>query len=584
MTAAPLETLGDLVHHLREQWGGQRELLRASDGSGSRVLSSKELVADTHALALSLERLGARPGDRLAVLAGNRPGWLVVDLACHLLGLVTVPVDPRLASEQIGFVVRNSRPAFLVYGGERERELLQGVLSGLQPPPVLISIEGHDEAAATHQLMTLIGQGAERLLETSLDSLRGRVRPDDPATLSYTSGATGDPKGVLLSHRSLLSRVEYLGPRLGLGRGSRGLSLLPWAHPVERLALYAYLDHGIAVVAAPEPIDPILALAREQPSHFVMPPGLLETIRRETEAEIERGGRLRRWRFRTALQRALPREGSDRVSPSLLARRGLAPLRRALGGAVRVAMGSFSPVAPRTEALFRAAGVDLCLGYGLVETGGPVTATARRQRLVGTVGQALPGFRLATGRDGEISVSGPGLMLRYWHQGEDEELAEGVAFATGDIGRLDPDGRLRLSARRSSQIRLTGGERIAPHPIEIRLQSSPLIERAIVVGQGRPDLGALIQPASRRTPEAGSQVAPLEARVLAELQRLNQGQPEEQRIRRFHLLPTPLSVESGELTRNGQLRRRVIADRWGDAISALWNDAAPLEEESGDDP
>ena len=569
MTTEPPKTLGDLLFFLREQWGGRRDLVL---GQGhAKTLSSRELISDVHALALSLEAFGARPGDRLALLADNRPEWLVCDLACHLLGIVSVPIDPRLPAEEIGYILRNSGSTWLVWGGHFERGLVDAILAGIKPAPRVIAM---DPPFAEHELQLdrLIGQGTERFHEVSLDSLRSRTQPSDLATLAYTSGATGDPRGVRLSQRNLASALQALASRLTLTYESRALSLLPWAHPLERIAVYAYLQSGSTIVCPPHGIDPLVAVEREAPDIFVSPPGLLERSRERILASIALASPSRRALFERALRLAAPKNLSPPRSWSRLARIGLRPIREALGGRVPTVVCGFAPVPLESERFFRAAGFDLCIGYGLVETSGLITATSSNRQSMGTVGTVLPGGRLQAGKDGEILFSGPTVMQGYWQSEEPGSAlvsseTEAVWFDTGDFGHIDRNGSLTVEARRSSLIQLESGESIAPHPIEQRLQISPLISRAVLVGQGQAFLGVLLV-----SPAADSLTASeLEAALLAELQRLNEGQPERKKVRRFHLLPRPLSIASGELTRNGQLRRKAITERWGDSIEALFS-------------
>ncbi|MBZ0113770.1 MAG: AMP-binding protein [Thermoanaerobaculia bacterium] len=583
MFAEPFETLADLVFLLREQWGGRRDLLQARSGGRLATLSSRELIADVHAFALSLEGLGAEPGDRVALFSGNRPGWLVADLAAHLLGLVTVPIDPRLPVEEVGFILRNSGAGWLIYGGPTERELLDRLLSGLQPAPRLISMDDEGLHPQGLALTRLVGQGAEQLLHRPLDSLRGRTTPRQLASLAYTSGATGDPRGVRISQGALAASTLTLVRRLALESSARAVSLLPFAHPLERVATYSYLIAGVTVLAPSRGTDPLLVVQRESPDVFVAPPGLLEGAHLEVLKEIERSSALRRAVFRRSLAAATPSESGKRRPGALVGSLGLGLARRSLGGRARTVVSAFHPVAVETERFFRAARIDLCIGYGLVEACGLITATRRMHRTVGTAGRPLAGWKLRTDRDGEISVAGPSLMEGYW-QSEGapaiKEDAEGVRwFATGDVGRIDRAGRLHLRARRSSRLVLTSGEVIAPHPIEQRLQSSPAILRAIVVGQGQPVLGALIVPSpdatAGTTGPAGmtgmASATSMEERVAAELQRLNHDRPEAEKVRRFHLLPRPLDVDHGELTPNGQLRRKAIAKIWRHEIAALFS-------------
>jgi long-chain acyl-CoA synthetase len=353
---------------------------------------------------------------------------------------------------------------------------------------------------------------------------------------------------------------------------------------LERVATYGYLFAGVSVFSPAREVDSLLVVQRESPEVFVAPPGLLELAHREVLTDIESGSAARRAVFCRALAAAAPAASGTRRPWALLGSLGLGPARRSLGGRARTVVSAFHPVAAETEGFFRATRIDLCVGYGLVEASGLVTATVRRHRAVGNVGRPLAGWKLRTDRDGEIKVAGPSLMEGYW-QSETAHTIEkdddGVRwFATGDVGRIDRSGQLHLRARRSSRLVLASGEVVAPHPIEQRLQSSPVILRAVVLGQGQPVLGALIVPTPDLT--TGSTVTTgrtsMEERVASELQRLNHDRPEAEKVRRFHLLPRPLDVAHGELTPNGQLRRKAIAKIWRHEIAALFSLEAPSPE------
>ena len=566
--------------------------------NGWRLYSSDICVETMDAWSEWLLARGIRKGDRVALGGPNSPAWFLLDLAIQQAGGVTVPIHRRLSSGGLRHILEESEcrlffaePALLEEAATMEPALPR--LRGMHALDVLGAPEGANRFAGERPTAWegsgLSGESAGDVLAARRDELEGR----DVATIIYTSGTTGTPKGVVLTHRNLVSNVRAITRAVPLAPGGRALSFLPLAHSFERLVAYGYLATGTSIYF----LDEIEDLARELPTvapHYMTSvPRLLEKL---YEALLNRGRQLsglRRRLFERALAFGLSYEESgdsswrQRIEHAVARRALFAPWREALGSDLELVLSGGARLEPRLARLFTAAGMTVVEGYGLTETSTFVTANGSRagERRAGTVGRPVPGVEVRIADDGEVLVRGPNVMRGYL--GRPDLTREAIDprgwFHTGDLGTVDADGFLSITGRKKDLFKLSGGEYVAPEALEARYRRSPLIEHIMIVGEGRKHIAALVVPnfaelvercrRSGVTPGSREEMARgAEARRLLadELDALGQGLPRAETIERFEILPEEWSVENGELSPTLKTRRHVVARRHADAIERCY--------------
>ena len=573
---------------------GRKPALCWKSGHGWTSLSYEGLVKRIEGFAAGLASLGVEAGSRVALVSRNRVEWPISDLAIQSLGAATVPVYPTLEASQIEHILNNSGACVAIV---EDRELLEKV-SGLR-----------NRAAALRGIIVMDGDvgsgeddvhwfnGVERTGEYSpLEGWEERWRAigrEDVATVVYTSGTTGMPKGAVLTHGNILSNLEGTLESLPVRTEDVFLSFLPLSHIFERTSSqFLALTLGATTYYA-ESFEKVPENLREvRPTVALSVPRLYEKVYDRVRAQAAEGGALRRKLFEDAVSSgrrayAIERDGGD-VGPLLKARLALydrlifRKLREALGGQVRFFVSGGAKLGTEVGEFFYAAGIRVVEGYGLTETS-PVISCNRLGKLrFGTVGLPISGTEVRTSSDGEIQVKGPGVMRGYLDDEEAtaEAFTEDGWYRTGDIGEFDEAGYLRITDRSKNLIVLSTGKNVAPQPIETALVTAPHISQAVLLGDGRKYVSALIVPeydAVRR--ELGtaakdgelSEDERVRALIQGDLDAVTTGFASYERPKRFALLARELSHESGELTPTLKVKMRVVRKRYGGVIEKLYS-------------
>ncbi len=608
----PIGTLSDLVFHVREVSSGRPELLSVVLGGRREGLSAADFLRGIHSLALALEARGLAKGERVAIFSENRPEWHVVDFACQLIGAPTVPIYPALDQRQVGFMLRNSGSRWVFYSDTARRDLLADLGPTLTSPPELVAFDSDAVAGGGMSITRLMGEGAARIGEVPIERFRGGVEEEDLASLIYTSGATGDPKGVMLSHRNLISNVLACGEIFDLSVEDLAISLLPLSHGFQRTVDHLCFYRGVAIhylsgwlpsgetsdrhpTGETPALDELLpVLLRERPTILAAVPAVYERAYQRARSLAGQKGSFGRRVFHWAIAAGRRRAAAERggfVGPLLALQRKLADLlvlrgiRRQFGGRLRLPISGGAPIPPKVSDFFEAVGTPLFEGYGLTETSPVLASSAPKQHRPGSVGKALSTVELKVAEDGEILAKGPGVMKGYWAdpRATAESVDDSGWLHTGDVGRIDQSGYVFITDRKRDFLCLAGGERIAPQPIEQRLTGHGLLAQAVVVGDDRPHLAALLVPDFERvraelvgeTPHrlTGAEMvehAEVLERIGVAVGEVNAELPETERVLSWCLLERPLSVENGELTHTSKLRRRVVVQRFADQIAGLY--------------
>lgn len=572
--------------------------LRFHDGTGWQPITWAAYARSVAETAAGLRQLGLEAGDRVGILSGNRPQWHIADLGILSAGMVSTPVYSTSSSSQVAHVLSDAgaRVCFVEDGQQLAKVLVRrDELPLLERVIVLGSIDGVDDAFVS-TLEDLRHDGALRLETdpTAFDAMVDAVTPEHIATLVYTSGTTGPPKGAVISHANVMATLRSLTSLIELSPSDRFLSFLPLSHITERsVSHFGQVTSGgetwFARSLATVPDD----LQACRPTLFFAVPRVWEKFQEailESAAKAPRpvAALLRRY---LELAAAQPEPGdatasrADQVSYDVLHRTVGALLRRKLGlDQARMLSSGAAPVHPDLLRWFRGLGLPIAEGYGQTEVTLCTTLNPVDDIRIGTVGRAIPGVELRIADDGEILVRAPNVCLGYWENPKaTAELIDTDGWLhTGDLGVLDGDGYLRISGRKKDLIITAYGKNIAPSEIETALRHEPLISQAVVIGDDRKFLTALLTldadaarvwaSSSGRSPavEALNQDEALRAELDEAVERVNGKHSHAEGIRRWRLLPHDLSVANGELTPTLKVRREVVTTKHAELIEEMY--------------
>ncbi len=544
-------------------------------GEGAFVpMGAADFAEKVRRRARGLLRLGVKAGERVILMAPNSVDWALMDFAILSVGAVTVPLYPSFGAREIHYVLGDSGAGLVLLEGMAERERIGdgGVAWGV-PADRLLLRDG--AAAQTAGLSTWAGleQLGEDVPHAELDGRLRSLRRDDLATLVYTSGTTGWPKGVMLSHGNILSNISGFLPLVPLRRGQRLLSILPLSHVFERGTGHfgAYLL-GLEVAYAERPDTVLRDMALARPHILIAVPRVFQLL----YGRVRRGVEERRGFFGRLLRRGLglgasqpPRGWQHDLARALLIR----SLRARLGGRLRFFVSGGAPLPEEIGRFFLDLGLPIVEGYGMTEASPVIAANPLAAIRPGTVGRFLPNLEGRIAADGEILVRGPSIMAGYWNNesATRETLAEGWLH-TGDVGSLDADGYVRITDRKKDLIVNSAGENIPPQKIEMRLMAQPFIAQAVVFGDRLPYLLALIFPNDELlTARLGPTASPAARRELLRgvIQDALADLPSYEQVRRFALLDHPLSEAAGELTPTLKVKRSVVKEKYAAVLDSL---------------
>jgi long-chain acyl-CoA synthetase len=559
-------------------------------------------------LTLALHRLGVRAGDRLALLAESSPEWSITDYAILANGAINVPIYPTQAVDQVGFILRNSGARILFISNFKQLRRVRPALDALKSKerPRLIMFEASKEGkeekkdGAVTALADLEKAGREeRSAHPRLyEQLSGQSQPDDLATIIYTSGTTGEPKGVMLTHRNLISNALSSGEVFDLRPDDSALSFLPLSHVFERTVLYIYMGFGVQINFA-RGVETVAEDIKEvRPTVVTAVPRLFEKIYATINKRAAEQSPMKQKIFHRAVEVgrevAVLRDKGERVPIRLalelkaLDRLVFTKWRAAIGGRLRFFVSGGAALPPELAYIFAGAGITILQGYGLTETSPVVSFNRPGANHIGTIGQAIPGVKVRAAEDGELLVQGDNVMQGYYQMAEETERVlqrrpDGVWFHTGDIGTIDADGYIRITDRKKDLIKTSLGKYIAPQPIENMIRAIPMVEQAIVIGNARKFPSALIVPSFDALRSYAKSLG-VEAKDNSELARhpriveyfkkkvdeVTRDLSPHEKIKKVALLDQEFSVESGELTPTLKVRRKFVEDKHRAVIDALY--------------
>jgi long-chain acyl-CoA synthetase len=579
-----METLRDLFEHIISSNPSSKELLRARAGRDWRTYTVQEFAEATRKTASRLAQAGIGAGDRVALFSENRPEWHIVDFACHLLGAVVVPLYANLPAGHVRYIVADSEAKALIVAG-RDRASA-AVEAGLTLPGV--RLVGLDPGLAGVEPLEMLPVSAGG---TFASPPRGAT---DLASIVYTSGTTGEPKGVMLTHRNFMFEIITLRPLYPITDHDEVMSFLPLAHISQRVTDYVFLYSGCHVTYVDPPERVVDMITRIRPTIMVSIPRVYERAYGKIHSTIEHEGGVKAKLFGWAMR--VGRRAREAVwqgrAPSALTSLQYALAKKLvfskilgrLGGRLKFTFSGAAPLAREIAEFFDIVGLPLLNGYGLTEA--PVIAIGRLEsNKIGSIGPIVPGVEVRIADDGEILTRGPHLMTGYWKKRD--ATAEAIDaegwLHTGDIGHLDRDGHLFITDRKKNLLATAGGKKIAPEPIEARLRASPYVAQAVLIGDNLPYVTALIVPnfenleayftergLNGKDREALANHDVTEALIAAAVKDANSELAQYERIRRFTVLTREFSLDEGEITPTLKARRRVITDRFRQAIDQMY--------------
>jgi long-chain acyl-CoA synthetase len=570
-------------------------MLAGKEGGQWKKYSTATVKDTVDRLSAGLLSIGIGAGDmtpegrdKVALLSKNRPEWVMVDLAVQQIGAILTPLYPTINVNELEFVLGDAQAKVVFVN---DQDLFLKVLSIKDRLPHLQKIYTFEHVANALHWKELMAAATPELI-ASIPSISDKIGYEDLVTIIYTSGTTGTPKGVMLSHRNVLSNVTASLPCFPPGENMRALSFLPLNHILERMVTYMYLFKGTAIYYA-ESMDTIGDNLKEVKPHlFTTVPRLLEKVYDKIMAKgAELTGTKKKLFF---WAHGLAEKFEINTSLSFGYRMQLAianklifsKWREALGGNVKAIISGGAACQVRLIRIFTAAGITIMEGYGLTETS-PVICVNRYEedgREFGSVGPMISGVEVKIAEDGEILCKGPNIMMGYYKRPDiTAEVMQGEWFSTGDIGTFSPRGFLKITDRKKELFKTSGGKYVAPLPIESRLKESIYIEQVMVIGADRKFVSALIVPSfpnvqewarQQGIPETDPDKLIRDARVLEHFRELVESfnkffNPVEQ-VKKFELLSQEWSVDSGELTPKLSLKRKVVLEKYKEAIERIY--------------
>ncbi len=565
--------LFDLLHNLKK-FPLKDDALAAKENGSWHKYSTLEYIDTVNYLSYAFINIGIQPGDKIGLIANNRPEWNFVDFACQQTGAVSAPLYPTISDNDLKYVIKDAGIKYFFVANEALYNKVKACSEGSSIQEIYSFSKGPGQ-----NLEHLIANGKAHPQEKKLEEIKAGIKNTDLATLIYTSGTTGNPKGVMLSHKNFISNViatQCLSP---FEHHWRALSFLPLNHVYERMLCYLYLTNCVSVYYA-ESLETIGDNLKEvKPEMFVTVPRLLEKVYEKIVATGSKLTGLKKTLFFWALKLGLRYEQGGvngwwyELQLKLANKLIFSKWRAALGGNVVNIVSGGAALQPRLARVFLAAQIKVLEGYGLTETSPVIAVNSFDCIRIGTVGRVIDKVQVKLAEDGEIYVKGDNVMMGYYKQPEltKEAIDAEGWFHTGDIGMFEEGKYLKIVDRKKEIFKTSGGKYVTPQLIENKLKESRFIEQVMVIGENEKFPSAFIVPAfatvkewclkqniNCTTNEEIIQHPEVKKLIMQEVEKANEGLAQYEKIKRAELLPNEWSVDKGELTPKLSLKRKVI--------------------------
>ncbi len=584
--------LFDFPYHQLEKYNIQDALVTKQNGKWIKT-STEEYLAKANAISRALLKIGIQKDDKIAIISSNnRTEWHIMDIGILQTGAQTVPIYPTISEVDYEYIFNHSEA---IYCFVSDDEVFQKVNAIRKNIPNLKDVYSFNEIEGCKNWSELLELGKDASNQDVVEDRKNNVKTDDLASIIYTSGTTGKPKGVMLSHKNIVSNVLDSANRIPFEEGkSRALSFLPICHIYERMVTYIYQYYGCSIYFG-ESLEKISDNIKEvQPTVMTGVPRLIEKVYEKIIAKGSELTGIKKTLFFWAVKVGMRYEpyganGSWYEWQLKIARKLIfSKWKAGLGGKLDLIVNGSAALQPRLARVFAAAEINIMEGYGLTETSPVISVNDMRNHgfKIGTAGKVIDHVEVKIATDGEILVKGPNVMLGYY---KDEKLTNEVItdgyFHTGDIGEIDKDGFLKITDRKKEMFKTSGGKYVAPQMLENAMKQSRFIGQIMVIGEGEKMPAAFIQlnfdfvkeweklhgmSVGNTNKEIVTNPKVIE-RIQQEIDHLNTKFGHWEQIKRFELTPDIWSVEEGHLTPTLKLKRKIILEKYRDLYAKIYN-------------
>jgi long-chain acyl-CoA synthetase len=587
-----IKRLFDFPYYQLENYNLEKSLVSKKEGKWIAT-STQEYIDKANAISRGLIQLGVQPNDKVAIISmTNRTEWNICDIGILQTGAQDVPIYPTISQEDYAYILNHSQSVYCFVSCEFVLEKINNIKDQV---PSLKGVYSFDTIAGCNHWEKLLALGKDESYQDEVEKRKNNIKELDLATIIYTSGTTGKPKGVMLSHKNIVSNAINSTHRIPFELGkSKALSFLPVCHIYERMLLYMYQYCGVSIHFA-ESLETISDNLQEiKPQMITAVPRLLEKIYDKIYAKGADLKGIKKKLFFWAIELGLNYkpygengwwyEFQLKIARKLI----FSKWRAALGGELEVVASGSAALQTRLAKVFNAAGIPIMEGYGLTETSPVVSVNDMRNKhfRIGSVGKIIKDTEVKIAADGEILVKGPQVMMGYY---KEEELTNKVIkndfFHTGDIGEIDQDGFLKITDRKKEMFKTSGGKYVAPQVVENAMKESFFIEQIMVIGDGEKMPAAFIQLnfdfvkdwAKRKGFEIGTSAEEiiknprLLDRIQKEIDNHNKQFGNWEKVKKFELTPDIWSIESGHLTPTMKLKRKVIKEKYTKLYSRIYS-------------
>ncbi len=589
--------LFDLLPYYIRNFGDKGLLYAKTDGQWKGI-NAPSIDKQSSQMAVSLRKLGLGSGDgttegkdKVSIISANRPEWLITDFAVQKLGGILVPIYPSISPGELTYILNEAHTKVLFVQGKKMYDRVKEIMSDVPSLKFVYTYDKVDDVMHWSELL----QPVTSEYDKEIQEVKDQIDEDEVATIIYTSGTTGNPKGVMLSHKNIISNIKNSIHCFSMcDSNSNVLSFLPLNHIFERMVTYIYMYKGVSIYYA-EGMETIGENLREvQPAVFTTVPRLLEKVYEKIEKKgLQLEGVKRKifdWAMNLALEYDMDKQMSlfEKIKFYIADSLVFSKWREAIGGKAKAIVTGSAACQVKLLRVFTAAKIIVMEGYGLTETSPVISVNTyeKEGRKFGSVGKVIKNVAVKIGSDGEILFKGDNVMKGYYKNQEatDAVIKDGWLH-TGDIG-VYKDGFLKITDRKKELFKISGGKYIAPLPLENKIKESPFIEQIMVVGNNEKFVGALIVPAIQNLKEyfknAGIQLADnidfsvdqdILKLIRTELNKYNKSFATHEHVKRFQLIPNEWTVDGGELTPKLSLKRRIITEKYSNAIAKIYNHA-----------
>jgi long-chain acyl-CoA synthetase len=591
-----VETIGQLFLNTTKSFIKDDLMLYKKEGQYVPI-STEEFSNRVKYFSLGLKDLGFEARDKLVLFSETRPEWVITDIANLCLGGITVPIYAYLVPEQVKYIIDNSDAKIVVVSTHEQWQKLELIRPELTKVTHYITFE--DEAPEGVLTLAQIYERGKKIAEENpelFEKMALAIKPEDIASIIYTSGTTGIPKGVILTHSNFVSNVKATASAVEFTEKDTVLSFLPLAHVLERMVTFCYLYKGCSIGYA-ESLDTLSEnLLEVKPHIMVNVPRVLEKIYAKIMDNVLASSALKRKIFFWAVKvgkkcgrkklLGQPISGMLKFKNKIAHKLVFSKVIQKTGGRARFFVSGGAPLSRDIAELFYAMGLVILEGYGLTETSPVITCNTFEDLKFGTVGKPLSGVKVKIAEDGEILTQGPNVMKGYYKMEEEtKETFEGGWFQTGDIGHLDEDGFLVITDRKKDIIVTAGGKNVAPQPIENLLRLNPYILNAVVVGDRRKFISALLVPDFEKLGkyakfnnipyETNSDLIKNESIVnllYGEVDRATPALASYEKVKKIGLLDRDFEIDKGEMTPSFKVKRNIIEKKYMDMIDSFYEE------------